>query len=669
MTLLNEVAETLKKDERLVADGKLLKNKIMELSLKLDSELLKRLLSNKTLKEAFFINVSGMVVFDRDKFIKFVDNKQFLPDSYTVFKNKIGLSSKGREISNIDEVVLVWPHKDCVLEGGMEKEGDTRSEKFYNEVLAPDEIDCLTDRKVFTNFKIIDAKGEHRITELDITKENLIIKGNNLLALHSLKKKFAGAVKLIYIDPPYNRDADSFYNDTFKRSTWLTFMKNRLEVAKELLRPDGAIFIQIDDTHHPYLKVLCDEIFREENNPVTIYVQVRYGQKTLSEKNDFQKLIEQILVYQRPLFKPIKEKEEYTLEKFVWEIVERTKGHRLTIGNRSVVLFKENEYEIVEKKPSVTLLKETWASGTVLKNNASGKFFNDHLASRIKTDGLGCLYKVSDIGEDGLGYRYFTGPKREGATKGKFYSGVPLDRVEELKKGTAEKELVIPNYYDFAADFGNCRGEGAVELRSGKKPEVLIKKIIEMVSANKGDIILDFFLGTGTTAAVAHKMGFRYIGVEQLDYAENDAVVRLKNVIGREVSQGKLEASIEKFDKTGVSEDVGWNGGGSFVYCELMKQNEKFIDAIITAKTTDDLSKIWEKVKTTAFLSYRIRPEEFEKNKSEFSELSIENQKKFLLECLEKNHLYVNFSEIDDNDNKVSEIDKKLNRQFYGETV
>lgn len=272
--LLYNLKNIFKKDEFLTNEGDLLKNKIIELALKLDKDLIKLLLSDKKMKEVFFVEVDGTLIFDKDKFVKFVSNKQFLPDSYTAFKNKIGLvDEKGEFISEKKDVVLVWPYKDCVLEGGMTKEDQKRDEIFWNEILAPDEISRLFDAKVFTNAKRIDAKGKHKFDDFrtddngDI-KDNLIIKGNNLLALHSLKKRFAGKVKLIYIDPPYNtgKEADEFkYNDRFNHSSWLTFMKNRLEVAKDLLRDDGVIFISIDDNEQAYLKVLCDEIFGREN--------------------------------------------------------------------------------------------------------------------------------------------------------------------------------------------------------------------------------------------------------------------------------------------------------------------------------------------------------------------------------------------------------------------
>jgi adenine-specific DNA-methyltransferase len=284
-SLLDNLKELLQKDERLVDNkGELLKNKVIELALKLDKDLIEILLADKQMKEVFFAQVGKAIIFDKDKFVKFVSNKQFLPDSYTAFKNKIGLiDEKGEFISEKKEVVLSWPYKDCVLEGGMTKEEQKRDEIFWNEILAPDEISRLLDPKVFTNAKRIDAKGEHKLDKFktdekgDI-KDNLIIKGNNLLALHSLKKRFAGKVKLIYIDPPYNTggDTDVFtYNNSFKHSTWLTFIKNRLDIAKQLLRDDGFIAIAIDHVELFYLGSLADEIFGRNNRMVLFLLFIK----------------------------------------------------------------------------------------------------------------------------------------------------------------------------------------------------------------------------------------------------------------------------------------------------------------------------------------------------------------------------------------------------------
>ena len=222
--LLDNLKNLLQKDERLVSEGELLKNKVIELAIKLDKDMIESLLSDEQMKAVFFKQIGKATIFDKDKFIKFVSNKQFLPDSYTTFKNKIGLvDEKGEFISEKKEVVLSWPYKDCILEGGMTKEEQKRDEIFWNEILAPDEISRLLDPKVFTNAKRIDKSGEHKFDKFktdengDI-KDNLIIKGNNLLALHSIKKRFAGKVKLIYIDPPYyfheNKSEDTFNYNT-----------------------------------------------------------------------------------------------------------------------------------------------------------------------------------------------------------------------------------------------------------------------------------------------------------------------------------------------------------------------------------------------------------------------------------------------------------------------
>jgi adenine-specific DNA-methyltransferase len=165
--LLEPLKKTLVKDERLVDErGELLKNKIIELAVKLDKDLIKLLLADKQMKEVFFAQADKATIFDKDKFIRFISNKQFLPDSYTAFKNKVGLTEDNEYIREKKAVVLSWPYKDCVLEGGQTKEDAKRDEIFWNETLAPDEMTRLLDPKVFTNAKHIDAKGEKQLKEL-----------------------------------------------------------------------------------------------------------------------------------------------------------------------------------------------------------------------------------------------------------------------------------------------------------------------------------------------------------------------------------------------------------------------------------------------------------------------------------------------------------------------
>lgn len=360
---------------------------------------------------------------------------------------------------------------------------------------------------------------------------NVFIEGENLEVLKLLQKSYAGRVKMIYIDPPYNTGNDFIYSDDYTEpleaylrrtgqkdesgellttnprasgrfhSNWLNMMYPRLVLARQLLRRDGVIFVSIDDNEAGNLKSLMDEVFGEENHLVTLYIQVRYAGKTLAEKHDFQKLIEQVHVYRKTEeFRPIRALKAYTLDKFQWQIVEKSKGEQLELGGRRVWKFGPEQYEIRKTTASINGLKETWATGSILRGNASGKFFADHIASRKELDGLGVLYKVEGIGEDGLGFRYFTGPKREDATKGKFFSGVPLNRRFELEKGESTKAMPIVNYYNMADAFGNCRHEGETDFAGGKKPLAFMQILLNMATdPEEEEIVLDFFAGSAST--------------------------------------------------------------------------------------------------------------------------------------------------------------------------
>ncbi len=395
--------------------------------------------------------------------------------------------------------------------------------------------------------------------EMDTDTGNILIHGDNLLALKALETQFAGQVKCIYIDPPYNTGAAfDHYDDNLEHSTWLHLMYARLCILRNLLAEDGFFCCQIDDSEGAYLKVLLDEVFGRNNYLNTFYIQVRYANKTLAEDSDYQKIIEQCHVYakQRTLAKLNRPQAEYDIGKFKWRVVEDEPGEVVTLGNKRVEIFKENQYHIEEIEPCLTGLKETWATGSLARVKASaGEFFELYLAERKDIDGLGCLYKVEGIGEDGLGYRYISGPKKATANKGKFYSGIPLKRLEELKTGKSFKFLPVSNFCDFAGNFGNCRLEGAVDFKGGKKPEPLLEMILTYYS-NPGDLVLDSFLGSGTTAAVAHKMGRRYIGIEMGEHAYTHCKARLDGVISAT-------------DKSGISKKVDWQGGGGYRFYEL----------------------------------------------------------------------------------------------------
>ena len=416
----------------------------------------------------------------------------------------------------------------------------------------------------------------------DTGTENMIIHGDNLLALKALEQDYAGKVKCIYIDPPYNTgNAFEHYDDGVEHSLWLNLMKQRLRILKNLLSEDGVIFAQIDESEGAYLKVLMDEVFGRNSYETTFFVQVRYGNKTLNEDNNYQKLIEQILVYKKPLFKPNKQKIDYPVDKFCWKITELTEGKTESIGGREVIVFKDGEYRIDKVEASLIALKETWATGSLVKQGGSAaEFFDLHLSTRKEQDGLKTLYKVIDMGTkgDGLGYRYISGPKKASASKGKFYSAIPIKKLDDIKSGQAKKEIPISNFYDFSGNFGNCRLEGGVSFNGGKKPEKLVSMLIE-IGSNEGDLVFDSFLGSGTTAAIAHKMNRKYIGIELGEQAITHVVPRLTNIIKHK-------------DLTGISEVVSWKGGGGFKFYTLapsLLRKDKFDNWIIEPSYNADL--------------------------------------------------------------------------------
>lgn len=657
------VVTVLKQDERFVAeDGTFLRNAVYEAAMKMDAPLIKLLLTDEETTKRFFADIDGVKVFDKMGFAWVINNRQFLPDSYTRFKNKIGLvDEQGEMISTSGKVELVFPYKDCVLEGGQTKEDQKRQEIFYNETLAPDEIDHLLYPKVLVGAKRYTKDGvEKNITSFS-ENDNLIVKGNNLLALSSLLKRYEGRVKCIYIDPPYNNGKkNSFgYNDAFNHSSWLTFMKNRIELAKKLLSRDGCILIQTDDKEQAYLKVLCDEVLGTEQYETTFFVQVRFTNKTLAEDSTLHKVMETVHVYSKNHndFRINKIKEAYSIDKFCWEIKELAVPETIQVGGKTVDIFTDGKYEIVKVEPHINGLKETWATGSLIRQGGTAaEFLAKYLIDRKKTDGLKVLYKVHNMGEDGLGYRYILGPQKASAFRGKFYSGIPISIKDGVLNGTYNKEMPVPNliynYLAFEGDFGNCRTEGGVDIEGGKKPEQLIKFFMDYFSV-ENDVVLDFFGGSGTTAAVAQKMGRKYISCEQIDTQIAMIKSRLESVITG--------------DNSGISAEVNWQGGGSFVYCELAKLNQAVVDEIEAAPDVSTLTAIWSKMKKSGFISYKIDPAAIDEAAEDFAALSLENQKKFLMELLDKNLLYVNKCDMDDAEFNISEVDKAFTKSFYKE--
>lgn len=553
MSFYNVVLDVLEQDERFFTDdGQLLRNAVYEAAMQMDAKLIKALYDNEETRKHFFTDIDGIAVFDKIGFGWVINNREFLPDSYTRYKNKIGLvNNKGEYISTSNDVELVFPYKDCVLEGGQTKEDQKRSEIFYNKTLAPDEVDRLLYPKVFTNAKRYTADGVQNIRKFS-DDDNLIIKGNNLLAISSMLKKYEGKIKLIYIDPPYNTNNDTFgYNDKFNRSSWLSFMKTRLEIAKKLLSNDGAIYVQLDYHQAHYAKVLMDEIFGEENFQREIIWRIGWLSGYKTSDNNWIRNHDTILFYSKN--STLLDFKKYYIPKSEFKSIANSNAERYPIED----VWNGNEYDDMNSIAIVSFAGET----------------------------------VSKM----------------------------LNPNDEVK---------------------------------GQKSEKLIERIIK-AHTNESDIVLDFFGGTGTTAAVSHKLNRKYILCEQLDKHIDIMVRRLNKVINGEQS--------------GISKRNNWQGGGSFVYCELAKLNQNYVDAIEEATTDEELTQLYADILETSFISYKVNPTDIDTNSEDFIKLSIDDKKKLLMELLDKNQLYVNYCDIDDETYGISEEDKAFTKGFYEE--
>ena len=550
MKLYETLERQLKKEPNFVADnGDLKKWVILNKAQSFDEELIGLLLENDELKNKFFVNVKDVMVFNQNLFVQFLEQKNYLNDSYTQFKNKVGLTINGKLLKQNNDVALVWPFKDCVLEGGQTREEDKREEIFFNEILAQDEITQLLEPKVLTNAKRIDKDGDKLLDQFKRNEngtitDNLIIKGNNLLALHTLKKEFAGKVKLIYIDPPYNTGGlgDTFtYNNSFKRSTWLTFMYNRLIAAKDLLRKDGVLIVAIDENEQPHLGVMLKEFFKDyEVHCITIVHNPRGVQGT-----NF----------------------SYTHE-YAFFVV--PKGKKL-IGNR---IIDESEIDFSNLR--------NWG-GESLRSDAKNCFYPIVVDPKTSE-----IIEFGEVCEDD-----FHPSKREIIKDGKVYI-YPIDNdnierkwryarqsVEEIKdllrarKKSGQwdveigknfgqyKTVWIDPKYD-ANEYGTKIVSRLVPENKFSFPKSLynVKDCVYAVVGNDKDaIVLDYHAGSGTTAHAVLELNKedggnrKFIMCEQMDYVETVTSKRVQRVIEQ-------------------------NGSDEFIYLELKKYNQTFIEQI-----------------------------------------------------------------------------------------
>lgn len=623
------VIGVLKQDERFFsAEGELLRNAVYESAMKMDSTLLKLLYNNEVTRECFFTDVEGISVFDKVGFGWVINNRQFLPDSYTRYKNKIGLvNGNGDYISTSNDVELVFPYKDCVLEGGQTKEDQKRSEIFYNETLAPDEVDRLLYPKVFTNAKRYTADGVEKIDALEDT-DNLIIKGNNLLAISSLLKRYEKKVKCVYIDPPYNptSNANTFcYNNTFNRSTWLVFMKTRLKLAKRFLSNDGVLIVAIDKNEQPRLQLLIEEIYPEydvdcitviHNPRGTIGTNFSYTHEFAifvtpkGKKSICNRILAEDEVDWSPLRNWGSESERTDAKNCFYPII---------VENGKIVGFGDVSPD--DYHPQQTVFE-------------NGKYYvypidvkGVERKWRYARQTVESIWKMLRVKETKTGYDI-----ELGKTFGVYKTVWTDSRYDASVNGTQLLKSILPNTtFTYPKSIYN-----------------VLDCVNSVVMEDKDAIVLDFFGGSGTTGHAVMEINKdggnrKFILVEQMDYIETDTLPRNVEIM-RSIAP---ESSI--------------------VYFELMKLNQKYVENIQTVKNNADIVSIWREMLKTGFISCKVNPKDIDMEDVDFTELSLDDKKRFLMELLDKNQLYVNYCDMEDETFAISEEDKAFTKNFYGE--
>lgn len=625
------VLTVLKSDKRFVAeDGTFLRNAVYEAAMKMDQGLIRLLLSNEDTSARFFADVDGVKVFDKMGFAWVINNRQFLPDSYTRFKNKIGLVDGSEQmLATSGEVELVFPYKDCVLEGGQTREAQKRQEIFYNETLAPDEVDCLLYPKVFSGAKRYTKDGTEEINQFS-ESDNLIIKGNNLLVISSLLKRYEGRVKCVYIDPPYNptSNANTFaYNNSFNRSTWLVFMKTRLQMAKRFLTSDGVLIVAIDKNEQPRLQILIEEIFPEYD-------------------------VDCITVIHNP---------------------------RGTIGTN---FSYTHEYAIFVTPKG----KKTICSRTLSEDEIEWSPLRNWGGESLRTDAKNCFYPIivkdekiigfGDVADDAFhptsqteqhGDKYYIYPiDTKGIERKWRYARQTVETIFDLlrvKKTRTGYDIEIgKNFGTYKTVWTDSKFDASVngtQLLKDLVPNTVfsypkslytvIECVNSVVKEDKDALILDFFGGSGTTGHAVMEINKqdgghrRFILAEQMDYVETDTLVRNLNVL-KEIAP---ESTIAFF--------------------QLAKLNQTIVEEIEAATDDAILSDIYGRMVKSGFISYKVNPADIDAAADDYSALALDDKKRFLMEILDKNLLYVNYCDIDDEEFGISDEDKAFTRSFYRE--
>ena len=660
-TIKSLIEDTLKTDHRLwyKQNGHqyLDQIRLIDLIYKTDKDIIQLLFKEPTLKKHFFVQIqTDSYVFKTNEFHFFIEEHKLF-NSYTDYANRIGLADGKNFLNDTEDVVLNFPFKDCLLQGGQSteegvdihfeknKKGEhlekktKREEIFFNQILAKDEIDRLKDEKALVKWRRYSKGGSEGVKELKrdgmgLIRENMLIKGNNLLALYSLRRVFTGKIKLIYIDPPYNTggDANIFtYNNRFNHSTWLVFMKNRLEVAKELLREDGFIAIAIDHCELFYLGTLADEIFGRENRIGIVTIvhnpKGRNLAKFFSENSEF------MLVYSK--------------NKHI------SSFRKIAINKEAIETFNLTDERGKYRLDNFMRIRHD------SKRKNKPKFFYPIYVSKdledITLKKKEDYYKILPINSKNDEYTWKTLPSTfEERNEEGEYKAVRKNKDIFIFNKYREQE-VIKNTWTEQKYQSEFHGTNLLKKLLGRNifsyPKSLYTVLdVLKIMTSENDIILDFFTGSGTTGHATLSLNKedggnrKFILVEQLE----------KHV----------DICVERNQKVMQKEDIE----DSFIYCELAKWNEKAKEEINACGSLEELEQLFDHLYDTYFLKYTLRIKEFKEKimkDKDFKELSLEEHKSMFLRMLDLNHLYVCRSEMEDSRYSLECEDIALTKDFY----
>lgn len=382
-------------------------------------------------------------------------------------------------------------------------------------------LDCpeAFDEESENKIPVLEEVPDKEIRNDDGKPTHILIEGDNYHALTCLNFTHRGKIDVIYIDPPYNTGEDFTYCDKrfldeypngelirkdhpLRHSAWLSFMSKRLKLAKQLLRNTGVIFISINEDEYANLRLLCDRIFDEKNYVATFTVRVRHEDRILKGDKPIHEVTEFLLMYQRSAAFRIQKRKVDNSDpsEYRYVIKELSKNPRTQMmGGKKVWIFRPGQYEIAEVPPSFKNLKKINIRGTIKRGNSSGRFHMAHLEP-LKNE-FNVLYKVEDIGDDGLGYRYFLSREDADRANGFYFQGEPLEREDV-------REIPYPNFIDLEEEFNAVGTEGGVPFDGGKKPITFINRIMMIagVAEKRDAVVLDFFAGSGSTLHAICKM-------------------------------------------------------------------------------------------------------------------------------------------------------------------